>query len=184
MLKRIQGDVLCAGRRDALIIVDARAPLAPTGEKWDDKRGNFLFLSRWCVIVWAPVRRGGGGVRCETSPSPFLLTKTLIHRNYTDGLKYTARQGITPIMQSWLKLGPHARVLQEHGRSQDVHQGSSEHVRPVNICTTTTRDTEEDWSVSLLAERKQHTVWWSDARGVVSASRQKANSSCWILAAP
>lgn len=61
MLKRIQGDVLCAGRRDALIIVDARAPLAPTGEKWDDKRGNFLFLSRWCVIVWAPVRKGGGG---------------------------------------------------------------------------------------------------------------------------
>lgn len=74
-----------------------------------------------------------GGVRlCETSPSPFLLTKTLIHRNYTDGLKYTARQGITPIMQSWLKLGPHARVLQEHGRSQDVHHGSTEHIRPVN----------------------------------------------------
>lgn len=36
----------------------------------------------------------------EASPSPFLLTKTLIHRNYTDGLKYTARQGIIPIMQS------------------------------------------------------------------------------------
>lgn len=48
---------------------------------------------------------GGGGLLvgrslCEASPSSFLLTKTLIHRNYTDGLKYTARQGITPIMQS------------------------------------------------------------------------------------
>lgn len=64
------GDVLCAGRRDALIIVDARARLAPTAEKWDDKRGNFLFLSRWCVIVWAPVRRGGASVWDFSLPIP------------------------------------------------------------------------------------------------------------------
>ncbi len=130
------GDVLHTGWCDALIFVDAHAHSAPTDEKWDDKRGNFLFLSRWCVIVWATVRRRGD--LCETSPSPFLLTKTLIHRNYTDGLKYTARQGITPIMQSWLKLGPHARVPQEHGRSWDVHQGSTERKRPVNICSRST----------------------------------------------
>lgn len=39
------------------------ACLAPTSEKWDDKRGNFPFLSRWCVIVWATVRgeTGRGG---------------------------------------------------------------------------------------------------------------------------
>lgn len=131
-IKMDTGDVLCAGCWDALIIVDAHAHLAPASEKWDDKRGNFLFLSRWVVIVWATVGGVAGGL-CETSPFPFLLTKTLIHRNYTDRLKYTARQGITPIMQSWLKLGPHARVLQEHGRSQDVHQRSTEHIRPVNI---------------------------------------------------
>lgn len=86
-----------------------------------------------CELQW----EGRGGL-CETSPSPILLTKTLIYGNYTDGLKYTARQGITPIMQSWLKLGPHARVLQEHGRSQDVHQGSTEHIRLVNICSRRT----------------------------------------------
>lgn len=55
------GDALRAGCRDALIIVDAHPCLAPTGEKWDDRRGNFLFLSRWCVIVWATVRGGWGG---------------------------------------------------------------------------------------------------------------------------
>lgn len=70
---------------------------------------------------------GWGGLS-ETSASPFLLTKTVIHCNYTDGLKYTERWGITLIMQSWLKLGPHARVLHEHGRSQDVQQ-RTEHIR-------------------------------------------------------
>lgn len=123
-----RGDARCTGCHDALIIVDAQARLAPTSEKWDDKRGNFLFLSRWCVIVWATVRRGCRGEKlCKISPSPFLLTKALIHCNYTDGLKYIARQGITPIMQSWLKLGPHARLLEEHGGSQDVHCRRSEH---------------------------------------------------------
>lgn len=41
-------DVLCKG---ALIIVDTHVRLAPTGEKWDDKRGNFLSLKtvRNCV---------------------------------------------------------------------------------------------------------------------------------------
>lgn len=38
-------------------------------------------------------------------------------------------------MQSWLKLGPHASVLQEPGRSQDVHQGSTEHIRQASIQT-------------------------------------------------
>lgn len=47
------GDFLRTGCWDALITVDAHALLAPASEKWDDKRGNFLFLSRWFVIVWA-----------------------------------------------------------------------------------------------------------------------------------
>lgn len=64
------GDALCRGWRDALIIVDAHARLAPTGEKWDDKRGNFLFLSRWCVIVWATVRGGGVHVWDFSLPIP------------------------------------------------------------------------------------------------------------------
>lgn len=92
-----------------------------------------------CVCVWGGWCLLVGRSLCEASPSSFLLTKTLIHRNYTDGLKYTARQGITPIMQSWLKLGPHARVLQEHGRSQDVHHWNIEHIIPVNICSKRTK---------------------------------------------
>lgn len=55
------GDILGTGCWDALITVDAHAHLAPASEKWDDKRGNFLFLSRWFVIVWATVWGWGGG---------------------------------------------------------------------------------------------------------------------------
>lgn len=66
---------------------------------------------------------------CEaSSPSRFLLTKTLILRNYTDGLKYTERQGITPIMQSWLKLGPLTSVLRERARRRCVQHRSPQRI--------------------------------------------------------
>lgn len=107
----------------------------PSSEKWD-RAFSFPFFfffffcfsfSRRLVIVGLWWRKGWrlGGLR-ETSPSLLPLTKTLILHNYTDGLKYTARQGITPIMQSWLKPGPHARALQGYGRGQGLCQWRAE----------------------------------------------------------
>lgn len=101
--------------------------------RWGFFFSFFLFFSlcfsfsRRIVIVGLWWRKGWrlGGLQ-ETSPSLLPLTKTLILHNYTDRLKYTARQGITPIMQSWLKPGPHARPLQGHGRGQGLCQWRAE----------------------------------------------------------